>query len=179
MMKLKWSGCAAAILIPRPVLGWYSRCADGYGPSRRIIHLQGRDAGAKHQPRGSDRLPARLLARQVRRLEEIRRGGARKANRCFRQAMPRTARRIMPQMSWQSSKNNDNRPARSLRRRVLLPATVMLAGSLVAAAADEPCNPIIDGTYCATNMPKNRGYVRSSGGMTPLEDYSRLVPLLR
>ena len=59
----------------------------------------------------------------------------------------------------------------------MLAATVMLAGSLIAAvAAEEPCNPIIDGTYCATNMPKNRGQVRSSHGMTPLEDYSRLVP---
>jgi hypothetical protein len=82
----------------------------------------------------------------------------------------------MPQMSWQSSRNNGERSARSLRLPALLPATVMLAGSLIAAAAEEPCNPIIDGTYCATNMPKNRGYVRSSGGMTPLEDYSRLVP---
>jgi hypothetical protein len=83
----------------------------------------------------------------------------------------------MPQMSWQSSRNNGERPAESLRLPVLLPATVMLAASLLApAAAEEPCNPIIDGTYCATNMPKNRGYVRSSGGMTPLEDYSRLVP---
>lgn len=54
----------------------------------------------------------------------------------------------------------------------------MLAASLAAAsAADEPCNPIIDGTYCATNMPKKSGYVRSSGSsMTGLEDYSRLVP---
>lgn len=54
----------------------------------------------------------------------------------------------------------------------------MLAASLTAAAAaDEPCNPIIDGTYCATNMPKKSGHVRSSGSsMTGLEDYSRLVP---
>jgi hypothetical protein len=60
---------------------------------------------------------------------------------------------------------------------VLLLATAMLVGSLTAAAAaDEPCNPIIDGTYCATNMPKQRGDVRSSGGIKPLEDYSRLVP---
>jgi hypothetical protein len=64
-----------------------------------------------------------------------------------------------------------------LRPKALLLATVLLAGSLAgAAAADEPCNPIIDGTYCATNMPKNRGDVRSTRGMTPLEDYSRLVP---
>jgi len=80
-------------------------------------------------------------------------------------------------MSWQSSRNNGGRPARFLGLPALLPATVMLAGSLItAAAAEEPCNPIIDGTYCATNMPRNRGYVRPSSGMTPLEDYSRLVP---
>ena len=79
-------------------------------------------------------------------------------------------------MSWLSSRNDGERPARSLRLPSLLPAMVMLAGSLTAVAAEEPCNPIIDGTYCATNMPKNRGYVRSGGGMTPLEDYSRLVP---
>jgi len=80
-------------------------------------------------------------------------------------------------MSWQSSKNDGGRPAISLGLPALLPATVLLAGSLIAAAAaEEPCNPIIDGTYCATNMPRNRGYVRPSSGMTPLEDYSRLVP---
>ena len=78
-------------------------------------------------------------------------------------------------MSWQSSRNNGRRPAGFLRPAALL-AFIMLAGSLTATAAEEPCNPIIDGTYCATNMPKNRGYVRPSGGMTPLEDYSRLVP---
>jgi hypothetical protein len=60
-----------------------------------------------------------------------------------------------------------------------LPLTAaFLAASLTgAAAADEPCNPIIDGTYCATNMPKKSGQVRSSSSsMTELEDYSRLVP---
>ena len=80
-------------------------------------------------------------------------------------------------MSWQNSRDNGKRPARRLRPKALLLATAMLAGSIAGAtAADEPCNPIIDGTYCATNMPKNRGYVRSTSGMTPLEDYSRLVP---
>ena len=80
-------------------------------------------------------------------------------------------------MSWQSSRNNGERPASFLRPPAPLLAFIMLAASLTAAAAaDEPCNPIIDGTYCATNMPKKRGYVRPSSGMTPLEDYSRLVP---
>lgn len=61
---------------------------------------------------------------------------------------------------------------------MLVLAAIMLAGAMgAAAAAEEPCNPIIDGTYCATNMPKKSGYVRSSGSsMTGLEDYSRLVP---
>jgi hypothetical protein len=64
-----------------------------------------------------------------------------------------------------------------LQPKTLLLATAVLAGLLTgAAAAEEPCNPIIDGTYCATNMPKNRGYARSSSGMRSLEDYSRLVP---
>ena len=80
-------------------------------------------------------------------------------------------------MSWRDSRNSGGRPVRRLRPKALLLASAILAGSLTAAtAADEPCNPIIDGTYCATNMPKNRGQARSSGGMTPLEDYSRLVP---
>ena len=80
-------------------------------------------------------------------------------------------------MSCQGSRSNgERRPARFLRPPAPLLAFIMLAGSLTAAAAEEPCNPIIDGTYCATNMPRDRGYVRPSGGMTPLEDYSRLVP---
>jgi hypothetical protein len=56
---------------------------------------------------------------------------------------------------------------------------VLAAAVLVtarASAAEEPCNPIVDGTYCATNMPKKSGYVSSSSGMTGLADYSRLVP---
>jgi hypothetical protein len=61
--------------------------------------------------------------------------------------------------------------------RALLAMGVLAASLTAAAAADEPCNPIIDGTYCATNMPKKTGYVRSSGSsMTGLEDHSRLVP---
>jgi hypothetical protein len=53
----------------------------------------------------------------------------------------------------------------------------MLVGSLAASsAADEPCNPIVDGTYCATNMPKNRSQVRSSSGMKAMDDQSRLLP---
>jgi hypothetical protein len=73
-------------------------------------------------------------------------------------------------MSWQRSRSNGARlSAGSIAAALLL---LMAA----PAHASEPCNPIVDGTYCATQMPKNRGYVASSGGMKPLEDYSRLVP---
>ena len=74
-------------------------------------------------------------------------------------------------MSWQSSGNRRRRP------QALLLATALLAALATrAVGAEEPCNPIIHGTYCATNMPKQTGYVRSTSGMTGLEDYSRLVP---
>ncbi len=72
-------------------------------------------------------------------------------------------------MSWQSSRSSCRRPL------VLLVAAAVLATAR-ASAAEEPCNPILDGTYCATNMPKKTGYVRSPSGMTGLADYSRLVP---
>ena len=51
-----------------------------------------------------------------------------------------------------------------------------LAALAPPARAAEPCNPIIDGTYCATQMPKKSGYVGSTSGMKSLDDYSRLVP---
>ena len=50
------------------------------------------------------------------------------------------------------------------------------APKMYISAAEEPRNPIVDGTYCATNMPKKSGYVSSSFSMIGLADYSRLVP---
>ena len=50
MMKLKWFGYAVAILIPGLSWAGTARRADRYRPRRRIVYLQGRDAGAKHQP---------------------------------------------------------------------------------------------------------------------------------
>jgi hypothetical protein len=81
-------------------------------------------------------------------------------------------------MSWRSSRNSGAPVPAITPLKILTMATVMLAVMPgIAVAAEEPCNPIIDGTYCATNMPKKSGYVRSSGSsMTGLEDYSRLVP---
>jgi len=81
-------------------------------------------------------------------------------------------------MSWQGS-GSSWRPTAVLRLRALPAAVIMLAGALAGpAAAEEPCNPIIDGTYCATNGPKYRGSAAPSSrrGMTAMDDYSRLVP---
>ena len=44
------------------------------------------------------------------------------------------------------------------------------------SANAEPCNPIVDGTYCATQMPKKVTSSPASSRMRPVEDMSRLVP---
>jgi hypothetical protein len=55
-----------------------------------------------------------------------------------------------------------------------LAATALaLAGS---ANATEPCNPIVDGTYCATQMPKYSSSSGSSNGLRPIDDQSSIVP---
>lgn len=81
-------------------------------------------------------------------------------------------------MSWRNSRNSGAPVPAIPPPKVLTLATLMLAVMPGAAmSAEEPCNPILHGTYCATNMPKQTGQVRSSGSsMTGLEDYSRLVP---
>jgi len=56
---------------------------------------------------------------------------------------------------------------------------LMAAASLVMtipAEADQPCNPIVDGTYCATHMPKYSSSNGSSTGLRPIGDTSQLVP---
>lgn len=73
-------------------------------------------------------------------------------------------------MLWQSSKNNGGWSL------LVFAVTLSLTSFPGQAVAEEPCNPIIDGTYCATNMPKHRAPVDSARGMTPLGDYTRLVP---
>ena len=42
---------------------------------------------------------------------------------------------------------------------------VILAGVLGAPALAEPCNPVIDGTYCATQTIRRENASRSSGSM--------------
>jgi hypothetical protein len=58
-------------------------------------------------------------------------------------------------------------------------ALFLAAGSLAisgSARADQPCNPIVDGTYCATQMPRYSGSSGSSTGLRPIDDMSQLVP---
>ncbi len=44
----------------------------------------------------------------------------------------------------------------------------LIAIAIPSPAKTEPCNPIIDGTYCATQMPKDRAVKSSSKGMNPI-----------
>ena len=41
--------------------------------------------------------------------------------------------------------------------------------TLASSAFAEPCNPVIDGTYCATNMGPRSGTARSPTRFTPIE----------
>lgn len=80
-------------------------------------------------------------------------------------------------MFWRSSKISGLQQGKLPWQLARLFALVMLAGPLAGPTrGEEPCNPIIDGTYCATQMPKNRGYSGSSDRLKPIDDISRLVP---
>ena len=53
--------------------------------------------------------------------------------------------------------------------RLALPAIAAVAFALAlhqSAPAQQPCNPVIDGTYCATQMP--RGRTSASSRPTPM-----------
>lgn len=53
-------------------------------------------------------------------------------------------------------------------------ASVAVIGS---ANAEQPCNPIIDGTFCATQMPKKKvNSAYSSDRMRHIQDMSRTMP---
>ncbi len=47
-------------------------------------------------------------------------------------------------------------------------ALALIAIMLPGPGKAEPCNPIIDGTYCATQMPKGRAAQLSSKDMNPI-----------
>jgi len=65
----------------------------------------------------------------------------------------------------------------SMRSRMAI--MLLTAGCLTlgGTAHAEPCNPIVDGTYFATQMPKNTGLTStSSSRMKAIEDMTRVVP---
>lgn len=43
------------------------------------------------------------------------------------------------------------------------------------AAAQRPCNPAIDGTFCATQMPRGGGSGQSNVAMNPIRDLGRSI----
>jgi len=65
-------------------------------------------------------------------------------------------------------------PSTRRRQFVMSLAAGWLAVS--GSANAEPCNPIIDGTYCATQMPNRVTSTTSSNRMKPIDDMTRLVP---
>jgi hypothetical protein len=52
---------------------------------------------------------------------------------------------------------------------------VVLAGALSVPALAEPCNPVIDGTYCATQTIRRENAATSSGGirLSPMQGIAR------
>lgn len=66
-------------------------------------------------------------------------------------------------------------PATQIGSRIAIAALLALASA--SAATAQPCNPVIDGTYCAEQMPK-RGKSkttasRSSAKMQPIQNTAR------
>jgi hypothetical protein len=57
-------------------------------------------------------------------------------------------------------------------------ATALIAFALVLpnpAGAQQPCNPVIDGTYCAEQMRGGSGSSRSGVTMNPIQDFGRSI----
>ena len=46
-------------------------------------------------------------------------------------------------------------------------AMVWLLSMAALAEAQQPCNPVIDGTYCATQMPRRPDLSAPAGGFRP------------
>jgi hypothetical protein len=60
---------------------------------------------------------------------------------------------------------------RSQRFQALSFALVTLAGA-TPAASQQPCNPVIDGTYCATQMRPGSSSIVGSGGAPQIQSLS-------
>lgn len=57
----------------------------------------------------------------------------------------------------------------------LLGAAALFALQPRASAQREPCNPVIDGTYCAEQMPRGRATTPSAPIISPMSDFGRSI----
>jgi hypothetical protein len=55
------------------------------------------------------------------------------------------------------------------REPTLVALAALLAVTFHAAAVAQPCNPVIDGTYCATQMPQSGSSSRSTVNIPPVQ----------
>jgi hypothetical protein len=53
--------------------------------------------------------------------------------------------------------------------------TVICALTMHTSAIAEPCNPIVDGFYCATQMPKSATATPSRVTMNPIQDFGSAI----
>jgi hypothetical protein len=64
-----------------------------------------------------------------------------------------------------------------MRTQLFISFFVAVLLAVGGKANAEACNPIIDGTYCATQMPKKKvSSTPPSGKMRPIQDMTRHVP---
>jgi hypothetical protein len=60
--------------------------------------------------------------------------------------------------------------------RIAVAAAILVSIPHVSIVAQQPCNPVIDGTYCATQMPRQAPSTRQSGvTMSPIEDLGSAI----
>ena len=69
------------------------------------------------------------------------------------------------------SSHTSNRPA----WRMAIAIVAFALATPIAAVAQQPCNPVIDGTYCAEQMRGGSGSSRSGVTMNPIQDFGRSI----
>lgn len=57
----------------------------------------------------------------------------------------------------------------------LVAAAATLTLALHSSASSQGCNPVIDGTYCAEQMPRSGSSSRSNVTMNPIQDLGRSI----
>src|SRR3954462_9917688 len=75
--------------------------------------------------------------------------------------------------AWERTMIGNATGCRAARRVAPITAALLLA--LPVSATAEACNPVIDGTYCAEQMPRAGSSARSRGSMTPIQEIGRSI----